>query len=367
LRQLDRIVQKVCATLEQAQALVQSVKLEDRLINELSAHALCVFSIDSAAMPDMAAIAARLQMTALHLMQGLFHRHAGLREVIVEDIFGVLIKLPNNKKSLRCYRLYQNPAQIQMVSALIMLLVQGCTDSASTPLSHTAGPIATSFVSLFLQRCSRKDTGSEFRTLLSNLVDDLLTVISCPEWPAAEMLLATLASHLASCLGEKGGKDGGQKEKDGTYCAYALDVLGRVCMHLRCHLRKCRENPLALSRQATTVNAEGRPDMAGENDTCVCGKGFEEMFMLDCDQCHRWFHGVCVGQDENDPPEKWMCDDCTIQECVAAQKVRLYQTLQLPEGVLPPAPHKYTPAGCECPGCSELRAAAAREAWCAPA
>jgi hypothetical protein len=32
----------------------------------------------------------------------------------------------------------------------------------------------------------------------------------------------------------------------------------------------------------------------------------EEKFMLDCDVCHKWFHGECVGiKNVEETPEKW--------------------------------------------------------------
>lgn len=61
--------------------------------------------------------------------------------------------------------------------------------------------------------------------------------------------------------------------------------------------------------------------------------------MLDCDECHRWFHAKCVGFDEQsiDRGEldeiSWICDDCRVIEAVKQQKEanrKKQQTLTVP-------------------------------------
>lgn len=46
--------------------------------------------------------------------------------------------------------------------------------------------------------------------------------------------------------------------------------------------------------------------------------------MLDCDECHRWFHAVCVGFiREQTIADYWACDDCVMRKQLSAQKERL--------------------------------------------
>lgn len=46
--------------------------------------------------------------------------------------------------------------------------------------------------------------------------------------------------------------------------------------------------------------------------------------MLDCDDCHRWFHAVCVGfLREQVIADFWACDECVMSRQLAAQKERL--------------------------------------------
>ena len=56
-------------------------------------------------------------------------------------------------------------------------------------------------------------------------------------------------------------------------------------------------------------------------------------FMLDCDKCHRWFHGACVGVPaaETELPEVWHCDHC-LSIAVHDQRQRISRLLELPFG-----------------------------------
>jgi hypothetical protein len=46
----------------------------------------------------------------------------------------------------------------------------------------------------------------------------------------------------------------------------------------------------------------------------------EQRFMLDCDDCHRWFHGECVGVDPSIVPPLWYCDQCLLRRQLQQHK-----------------------------------------------
>ncbi|KAI8049599.1 hypothetical protein BDF22DRAFT_187675 [Syncephalis plumigaleata] len=50
-----------------------------------------------------------------------------------------------------------------------------------------------------------------------------------------------------------------------------------------------------------------------EEDVCcqVCKDGQSGLVMLDCDRCHSWFHGRCVGINERAIPASWICQGCS--------------------------------------------------------
>lgn len=45
--------------------------------------------------------------------------------------------------------------------------------------------------------------------------------------------------------------------------------------------------------------------------------------MLDCDSCHRWYHGQCVGIQENALPSQWRCDECQIRRQVELEQAKV--------------------------------------------
>ena len=47
--------------------------------------------------------------------------------------------------------------------------------------------------------------------------------------------------------------------------------------------------------------------------------------MIDCDVCHRWFHGSCLGvvTESAAALPYWRCDDCAMRAQVEVQRERL--------------------------------------------
>ena len=136
MKQLSRLRSRICELLERLEELVTVVKLEDKMILQLSATNLSLFFVDNGIVPGAAPIFEALQLSGLQVMQAIFAQYPQHRSVILEDLFGLLVKLPNNKRSLRSYRT-QADQHIQMVSALVMLLVQS---SVVEPLVLEAAP-----------------------------------------------------------------------------------------------------------------------------------------------------------------------------------------------------------------------------------
>ena len=62
---------------------------------------------------------------------------------------------------------------------------------------ETAMQLAGNFLTVFLNKCSTKEE-VDYRPLFENFVQDLLTTVNKPEWPAAELLLSLLGKILVS-------------------------------------------------------------------------------------------------------------------------------------------------------------------------
>jgi hypothetical protein len=353
VKQLPKLIRGVTGLLERLSDLLTVVHIEDKLILQLCASNLSTLFVDATSVKGAAELLGSMQIGALAVMQAIFCNYPRHRQVVLEDLFGLLRKLPNSKRSLRTYKISQGEEKIQMVTALVMLLLQSCVEKPKvvtlgveeggddddedgetrpkkTAFTSGTAPLianANSFISSFLQRCSQKDQGKEFQALLSNMVDDLLTTLNVPEWPASEAILKVLSVQLAKVLQLKAGDadEKGAKDIEASYCHMALDLMGRICRHIKHHISQIKMRPLTLPKAVDTnkVNLQGKPGQEGENDFCICGKGFQQAFMLDCDRCHRWFHGSCVGYDEERPPSEWVCEDCQIQHQIDLQKLDL--------------------------------------------
>lgn len=57
---------------------------------------------------------------------------------------------------------------------------------------------AGNFLTVFLNKCGNKSEEIDYRPLFENFVQDLLTTVNKPEWPAAELLLSLLGTLLVS-------------------------------------------------------------------------------------------------------------------------------------------------------------------------
>ena len=213
---------------------------------------------------------------------------------------------------------------IQMMSALFLHLVQACVampvavaprlgdeeeeeedgngaaeaakDSWDVPqlTSGTAGceAIVNMFVSGFAKRCARKGEeggASEFRPVLTNLVEDMLQVRFDPEFPAADMLLHAFCKKMTQDLlrcSSIGADRSTRLSAESTYLTTAFSVLSMISSSVQANLRCHKESPLVLP-QATDIDEEGEELVVEKTDVkCFCGRiNLTDVFMIDCD---RW-------------------------------------------------------------------------------
>jgi cohesin loading factor subunit SCC2 len=62
---------------------------------------------------------------------------------------------------------------------------------------------AANFLSVFLSKCGSKSEECDYRVLFENFIQDLLSTVNKPEWPASELLLSLLGTLLVKNLGNK--------------------------------------------------------------------------------------------------------------------------------------------------------------------
>ena len=137
----------------------------------------------------------------------------------------LLRKLPCSKRTSRTYHLPdEEQKQIQMITALLIHLIQYCADlpeSVKSRLTYNsihdisvdgdfpikcyeaATESCCNFWTNVLQRVTTAKTHDvlEAKTILENLVMDLLTTLNLPEYPAsASILEVTLISTYLVCF-----------------------------------------------------------------------------------------------------------------------------------------------------------------------
>ena len=106
-------------------------------------------------------------------------------------------------------------------------------------------------------------------------------------------------------------------------------MLGLVARHIYSELLLVQDDEDNFGLQEEqNLNDAGKPDDAGEITHCVCGNTHPPDntydFMLDCDKCHVWFHGKCVGiMSVEDLPEQYICDRCLIKDQVKLELARM--------------------------------------------
>ncbi len=73
----------------------------------------------------------------------------------------------------------------------------------------------------------------------------------------------------------------------------------------------------------------GSPYDAGEVFACTCGRPLNAAvgataWLLDCDVCHHWFHGPCVGLGEHEAAatSAFVCESCALRQQLLNQQVR---------------------------------------------
>lgn len=171
------------------------------------------------------------------------------RSCILNDILTSVDRLPCSKRNLRPYKLAHSGGSIQMVTALVLQLIQ-C--SAVLPDSlidkkkkystldndakldkdvimrdkyDTAISIGGNFLTTFLNKCKSRSGETDFRPLFENFIHDLLTTVNKPEWPASELLLSLLGTLLVKYMSDKG--------IDQSIRVVSLEYLGIVAARLR--------------------------------------------------------------------------------------------------------------------------------------
>ncbi|XP_031164697.1 nipped-B-like protein A isoform X2 [Sander lucioperca] len=238
-RVIVMLYNKVCDIVSNMSELLEIQLLTDTTILQVSSMGITPFFVENVS---------ELQLCAIKLVTAVFSRYEKHRQLILEEIFTSLARLPTSKRSLRNFRLNSSdqdgePLYIQMVTALVLQLIQCVVhlpndkdmfdeydskvdqDVLITNSYETAMRTAQNFLSVFLKKCGSKQGEEDYRPLFENFVQDLLSTVNKPEWPAAELLLSLLGRLLVHQFSNK--------QTEMALRVASLDYLGTVAARLR--------------------------------------------------------------------------------------------------------------------------------------
>jgi cohesin loading factor subunit SCC2 len=88
-----------------------------------------------------------------------------------------------------------------------------------------------------------------------------------------------------------------------------MEAFGKITSAVAGTLRQNRENPFKLSDNIDSIDLKQKDEV----NRCFCGRGHLDTFMVDCDRCHCWYHGSCIGITKDAVPDEWICDECKLR------------------------------------------------------
>ncbi|CAN8236312.1 unnamed protein product [Cochlearia groenlandica] len=311
---VNTALQKLCTILGLLKDLLLVERLSDSCILQLLKTSITTFLVENIQL---------LQLKAISLIGGIYNSYAQHRTYVIDEISQLLWKLPSSKRVLRTYLLPdEEQRQIQMVTALLIQLVHNSTSlpetlrQASSGISILETPVdvgyltkcheaATETCCLFwtrvLERFSsfKAQDASEIKTIIENLVTDLLTALNLPEYPSVSPILEVLCVILLH--------NAGLQSKDVTARTMAIELLGTIAARLKHDAVLCTGDKFWTFLES---DSETKVDQVSKKDCTVC-LGERIGNLLVCQICQMWFHGDCLGLKEQDIPSRnWHCPFC---------------------------------------------------------
>ncbi|XP_020223012.1 sister chromatid cohesion protein SCC2 [Cajanus cajan] len=328
---VNTILQKLCTVLGLLKDLLLIERLSDSCILQLVKTSITTFLVDNIQL---------LQLKAISLLSAIFYLYTQHRTYVIDEVVQLLWKLPFSKRALRSYHIREEEQrQIQMVTALLIQLIhcsanlpdalrkasngnavlEASVDASYPTKCHEATTEACClFWSRVLQRFASVKTqdASELKTIIENLVTDLLTTLNLPEYPASAPILEVLCVLLL--------QNAGPKSKDVSVRSMAIDILGTIAARLKRDALVCSQEKFWILQDLPSQDAATQhlPNDA----CCVClGGRVENLFI--CHDCQRLFHADCLGIKEHEVSSRnWSCQTCichkqllVLQSCCNSQ------------------------------------------------
>eukprot|EP01080_Neovahlkampfia_damariscottae_P010260 gene10260-2679_t len=186
-----------------------------------------------------------IQVFCIDILSLIFSKYKSQRDYLLSEIIASVLKI--STKAHRGFKL-ENGKSVHIFTSLMVQLIQSCvelpvqntsenvideeigefeikakTNSQEEVLSFFEQSFNCSkiFSDLFLKRCITVGPDGDNKQILVNFVDDLLEMLNLPNYPAADLVLNTLANTMCTTFLN-------DKTQPDKYRALTLDVLGKI-------------------------------------------------------------------------------------------------------------------------------------------
>ncbi|EAL23165.1 hypothetical protein CNBA5100 [Cryptococcus deneoformans B-3501A] len=270
---ISAIAQSICSTLPRLTSMIsrENFAFSESLIIQIVYLAKePLFIVDPGAKKkherEGMAIVKTLRMEALSLLRGAFARYDAQRQWIIEEVLSSLVGIPGQSHDQTHFQL-ANGKSIHALSALLLQLVQASAYGAMTKIRkihssaadmevldrpaeekkdveeeearicaetvESAVRSATMIASYVLSKATttkatKTSHDADYKTILGLFMNDLLTVLYRPEWPAASLYLSVFSRIMVSSLDDS--KTGTEATASKTV---ALDYLADIAAKLK--------------------------------------------------------------------------------------------------------------------------------------
>lgn len=237
---LDYMLQSAVGLLSNMSRMLSILETTENIVSRTIFLAVNIIFVESPGKSSKVSshlIVESLKAAAVGMLQSVFAKFPLQRQFILDEVLSSLNRLPANRQTARQFRL-PNGRSIQLVSSLLLHLVQSSTGDVSPVISSTdtdtcqngdatavdshitgapkitlvevqsfskrlasADLVGKHIVDFLLEKSltSAKSTSTDdapFKALVDVFIEDFVTVLHLPEWPAAELMLRWIANSM---------------------------------------------------------------------------------------------------------------------------------------------------------------------------
>jgi cohesin loading factor subunit SCC2 len=260
-----------------------------------------------------------------------------LHDLIMSDILELFFLNVNARAYLKIFmiRTSTENSDLKAISVMTALILQLCqsipsvslfvNESCTQGLENTAKEsfkksqeFSKIFISNYFKRVLEScDSLNTLRTSSFPFIEDLLSVLHCPQFPAADEFLYFSSAFFSNV----------SRNHDYSSCArsVAIEIIGKICIVMCKEMDNQNRSPFMIRERTSQFSPNATAKEEIDHFGCLCGNLNFQEFMLDCDDCHFWFHGRCVGisksQMENICKTGWICSDCSKVRLLEKQRI----------------------------------------------